>query len=202
MARTARLLLKNVYFHVMSRGHHGQKIFFNDADYHRYLYLIKKYKIKFQINLFGFCLMPNHTHLIVRPKEAASLSLFMKGLNQSYAQYFNFKYGKKGYLWQARFKSMVITEENYLVRCIEYVEFNPIRAKLTILPKEYPWCSYKQRLSGQFDDFLNPIMPLGDVPFSQRSGPRQHKGDRSKLVKRYVPRMKGPNRYLTKTRNR
>lgn len=161
MPRSARFLLANAYYHVVTRGNHKQKVFLNNRDYEYYLFLMKKYKLKFHISLCGYCLMPNHIHLMVRPQNSVEdLSLFMKSLSQTYAQYFNAKYAKCGHLWQSRFKSMVISDENYLLECIKYVEFNPVRAQLTQSPGEYLYSSYQNRVLGIESDILDSLADI------------------------------------------
>ena len=157
MPRGARCLAQNVFYHIISRGNQKQKTFFDKRDYRYFLALIKKYKREYEIALYGFCLMPNHVHLVLQPSLPENLSLFMKSLSQGYAQYFNFKYNKSGHLWQGRFKSMIIENENYLFDCIKYVEFNPVRAQLTSTVHDYQWSSCPKRVFGISDGMLDPI---------------------------------------------
>lgn len=101
--------------------------------------------------------MPNHVHLIIQPDEPKNLSLFMKHVNQIFAQYFNAKYKKSGHLWQSRFKSKILFDEEYLFDCIKYVEFNPIRHRVANSPADYPWSSYQVRVLEAKNEFLDPI---------------------------------------------
>jgi len=92
--------------------------------------------------------MPNHPHLII---SSNSLSKVMHAINFSYAQYFNYKYDKVGYLWQNRFKSYVIQKDKYLLNLVAYVEYNPVRAKIVSNPEDYKWSSYRARVLGGND---------------------------------------------------
>lgn len=159
MPRSARFLPDKVFYHVISRGNQKQKVFLHDLDYRCYLKMVRKYKKKFAVDVYGFCLMPNHVHFVLRFTESRYLSLFMQGLNQSYTIYFNAKYKKCGHLWQGRFKSMIISNEGYLLDCVEYVEFNPVRAELVKSASEYPWSSYRYRILDTKDH-------ISDLPFS------------------------------------
>lgn len=85
-------------------------------------------------------------HIIGELEEKGNLAKFMHGPNRSYTAYFNKKYNKVGHLWQGRFKSKVITKDNYLFDCIGYVEFNPVRAGIVNMALEYEWSSYKERV--------------------------------------------------------
>jgi len=146
MARKARLILDDACYHVMARGNQKQKTFVEKSDFMKYLELLRHYKREFKFRLYGYCLMPNHIHLILQINDGAQLGKIMQGLNQTYTILFNAKYAKVGHLWQGRYKSMVIQNNKYLLECIEYVELNPIRAELCKSPFHYPWSSWQERL--------------------------------------------------------
>jgi putative transposase len=154
-----RLLIKNACYHITVRGNQRQKVFFDEKDYKRYLLILRKFKRKFGFLLYGYCLMPNHIHLIGNPKLCANMAKFMQGLSRAYTAYFNKRYKKVGHLWQGRFKSKVIVKDNYLINCIHYVEFNPVRAKIVNSAGESPWSSYQERLLGKnsFIQLLNQL---------------------------------------------
>jgi REP element-mobilizing transposase RayT len=149
MPREARLLIENGCYHIITRGIRKTETFFDNSDYKKYLDLLKKCKERFSCKLYGWSLMPNHPHLII---STNSLSKAMHSLNLSYAQYFNYKYSKNGYVWQNRFKSYVVQEDKYLLNLISYVEYNPVRAKIVSNPEDYRWSSYRARVLG-FDEF-------------------------------------------------
>ncbi len=155
MPRDARLLLENVCYHVIARGNQKQRVFIEEEDYKRYLRLIEKYKIRYRFGLYGYCLMPNHIHLILDPREPRDLTKAMQGLNLSYSIWFNSKYEKVGHLWQDRFKSMIIQKDEYLIACINYIEANPARGNIVAEPLEYRWSSYKTRFLGIKDGLLD-----------------------------------------------
>ena len=146
MPRSARVLLDNACYHIIARGNQKQVVFFEEVDYEKYLQLLRKYKLKYRFKLYGYCLMNNHTHMIIDPKEPREISKIIQGLNLSYSIWFNTKYDKVGHLWQDRFKSMVIQKDEYLISCINYIEANPVRGNMVNNPLEYPWSSYKERV--------------------------------------------------------
>ena len=117
MPRTARLILTEACYHVIARGNEKKAIFQNDKDYEKYLGLVLKYKRKYDIKIYGWCIMNNHPHMIV---DTSYLSKAMHGINMSYAKYFRYKYGNTGHVWQDRFKSYVIEKDQYLINCISY----------------------------------------------------------------------------------
>jgi len=146
MPRGARIILKNVYYHIINRGNQKQNIFIEDSDFQRYLQLLKHYKKKYSFKLFGYCLMPNHVHIILEPKQPDNLARLIQGLTQTYTAWFNKKYNKVGHLWQGRFKSRIIQKDNYFLDCIYYLEANPVRAGLVLSPINYLWSSYRDRV--------------------------------------------------------
>jgi putative transposase len=107
---------------------------------------LRRYKKKYGILLYGFCLMPNHIHIVGEPKKPKSLSKFMHGFLRSYTAHFNNRYEKVGHLWQGRFKSKIIVKDRYLLDCINYVELNPVRAGLVKAPLDYNWSSHRERV--------------------------------------------------------
>lgn len=146
MPNGPRLIIDGACYHLIIRGNQKQKVFISDDDYYLYLNKLKKYKKRFKFNLYGYCLIPNHIHLIGELNGGNnSLSKFMQGLNRSYTAYFNNTYEKVGHLWQGRFKSKVVTKDKYLIDCINYIELNPVRAGIVKAPHEYKWSSYSER---------------------------------------------------------
>jgi putative transposase len=169
MARSARTILDNAIYHIMARGNQKQTTFFEEEDFLTYLDFLKHYKKKFNFSLYGYCLMPNHVHLIMEIIDGQELAKIMQGMNQSYAVWFNDKYAKVGHLWQGRYKSKIITKDKYLFDCIIYVELNPVRANICPTPAEYPWTSWKTRVGHQKNVLLdNPL--ISGTPSSSNQG--------------------------------
>lgn len=81
----------------------------------------------------------------------------MQGLSLSYALWFNKKYNKVGHLWQNRYKSLVIHSDRYLLDCIQYIEFNPLKDRLAKEISDYKWTSYHARVLGGSDPLLDPL---------------------------------------------
>ena len=148
MPKMPRILLEGACYHIITRGNQRQRIFVNESDYLQYLQRVKYYKIKFKFRLYGYCLMPNHVHLLGEIEKPCELSKFMQGINRSYTAYVNKRYKKIGHLWQGRFKSKVILKDKYLLDCITYIETNPIRANMVDSIKDYRYSSYIERNLG------------------------------------------------------
>lgn len=148
MPRTPRLLLSQSYYHVMTRGNNRHKVFITDEDYHYYLDLIIRFKADHPFDLFHYCLMPNHVHLLIKTNVSSDFSVFMKRLNLAYFHHYNKKYGWIGHFWQDRFKSQPIGKDEYFIQCGKYIELNPVRKKLVSLPEDYVWSSYRYYVKG------------------------------------------------------
>ncbi|PIU41760.1 MAG: hypothetical protein COS99_03830 [Candidatus Omnitrophica bacterium CG07_land_8_20_14_0_80_42_15] len=149
MPNGPRLLLENVCYHIITRGNQRQLVFKDLKDYQEYLDRLRKYKKKYDFLLYGYCLMPNHVHMVGEITPASNLSAFMRALLRSYTAYFNRKYKKEGHLWQGRFKSKIIIKDRYLFDCINYIEANPIKANMVNNIHEYKWSSYSERVLGE-----------------------------------------------------
>lgn len=155
MTRSSRPLMHNASYHVITRGIHRDDIFLCDEDFKKYLFYLWKYKTKYTANIYAYCLMSNHVHLLVDPEAPLYLRKIMHGLNLSYASYFNAKYKKCGHLWQNRYKSFIVQKDEYLLNAISYIEYNPVRAKICTRGEDYHWSSYRSRVFGENNKVLD-----------------------------------------------
>jgi len=158
MARLARLVIPGLPHHVTQRGNRRQETFFNDGDYAAYLELMAEWCREEGVEIWSYCLMPNHVHLIAVPKAADGLRRAIGEAHRRYTRRINFREKWRGYLWQGRFASFIM-DEAYLLAAARYVELNPVRAKLVHRARDWPWSSAKAHLSGR-DDRLVKVAPL------------------------------------------
>jgi len=158
MARLARLVVPGMPHHVTQRGNRRQQTFFNDADYAAYLELMGAWCRERGVEIWGYCLMPNHVHLIAVPSTEDGLRWAIGAAHQRYTRRINFREKWRGYLWQGRFASFVM-DEPYLLAAARYVELNPVRARLVERASDWPWRSARAHLSGR-DDRLVKVAPL------------------------------------------
>lgn len=154
MSRLPRLLLLKTYYHIITRGNNQNVVFKTDLDYYYYLKLMRKYKEELLFDLYHYCLMPNHVHLLVQTKDASNFSLFMKKINLAYFHYYHNKYGWVGHFWQGRFRSQPIGKDDYFIQCGKYIELNPVRAGIAKKPEEYDFSSYNHYVLGRRNDLL------------------------------------------------
>jgi putative transposase len=158
MARLARLVVPGMPHHVTQRGNRRQQTFFNDGDYAAYLELMGEWCREKGVEIWSYCLMPNHVHLIAVPSAEDGLRRAIGSAHERYTRRINFREKWRGYLWQGRFASFVM-DEPYLVAAARYVELNPVRAKLVPSPAAWPWSSARAHLSGR-NDCLVKVAPL------------------------------------------
>lgn len=159
MPRIFRVLPEEGALHILTRGNNRQSVFEDDTDYKTYLNFLKTYKQQNNILLYHYCIMPNHAHLIVGLTPKSNLAKFMKQINLAYLYHYKKKYNYYGHLWQGRYKSLIISRDEYLIACGRYIELNPIKARLVKQPKEYIWSSYNAYAYGARDALVdyNPI---------------------------------------------
>ncbi|MGH4123072.1 MAG: transposase [Clostridium sp.] len=124
MARKARLKSNDSIFHIMCKSISEVDLFRDDEDKQMYLCLVKKYKNLHHVKIYGYCLMDNHSHLLI-DANGADISKVMHGINFSYARYFNRKYKREGHLFKDRFKSKIVNSERYLRTVSLYIHNNP-----------------------------------------------------------------------------
>ena len=147
MPRRPRIIIPNIPVHIIQRGNNKQACFFADEDYLLYLEWLKEYAQRSRCEIHSYVLMTNHVHLLLTPKKIHSTGDLMKRLGQRYVQYINRTYNRSGTLWEGRFRSSIIQQEEYLFTCKRYIEMNPVRAEMVDHPGEYLWSSY--RVNGQ-----------------------------------------------------
>ncbi len=150
MPRIARLKSRSGIYHIMQRGANRQEIFHDDEDCLNYLDVLLKYKLKTELKVYGWCLMSNHVHLLLREGNE-DISITMKRIGVSFVQYYNSKYGTTGHLFQDRFKSENIEKRQSLLNVIRYIHQNPLKAGIVKQVDEWRWSSCRQYYSSHDD---------------------------------------------------
>jgi putative transposase len=131
-------------YHVLNRGNGRQEVFHREDDYAGFVELIKKAKRRYAVKLFGYCLMPNHYHMVVMIEEAEELSRWMQWLMTSHVRRYHREHESNGHVWQGRYKSFVIESDDHLLTVMRYVEGNPVRAGLAGSAIEWRWSSHAE----------------------------------------------------------
>ena len=167
MPRIARTIPDEGVLHVIANRNNNRKLFRKEKDYNFLLRLIYEYKTRYLCSVYHYALMSTHVHLIIEIAEKARISKMMHGVCMRYASYYNKKYGLKGHFWQDRFKSPIIADDEYLLRCGLYIEKNPVEAGIINKPEDYKWSSYNFYAFGEKNDILT-VSPfykgLGESP--------------------------------------
>ena len=144
----ARVVAPGVPHHVTQRGNYRQGVFRSDEDRRVYLKLLAHYGALHDLALWGYCLMPNHVHLIVVPKREDSLARVIGPAHWRYAQYVHVRHDLVGHLWQNRFFSCPLGP-GHTIRAMRYVERNPVRAGMAEDPCGYAWSSARAHVHGE-----------------------------------------------------
>ncbi len=147
MARKPRITVVGQPHHVIQRGNRRQRVFFSDEDKRTYLGILKLQAKLFQLQIWAYCLMDNHVHLIAVPMAEESLIRAIGETHQLYTRMINFREGWRGYLWQGRFKSAPM-DAKYVYAAVRYVERNPVRAGLVQKAEQYLWSSAQAHVQG------------------------------------------------------
>ena len=204
--RKPRLHYHGAMYHVITRGNSRQQIFSEQDDYKIFLEYLRTLKERKPFELYAFCLMPNHVHLLIEVKKEP-LSVIMQRLLTGYTRYFNMKNKKRGHLFQGRYKAILCEKDSYLLELVRYIHLNPVRAKIVKKPSQWEWsghgsllgtvknelideedmlklfCSEKNKARSLYEEFIRDGVALG------------HRGD-------YYPREKVPylgnDRYIEK----
>jgi putative transposase len=128
-------------YHVLSRGNNGQTVFHKPDDYEAFLKAIAHACVEVPMRVLGYCLMPNHFHLVVWPEGDGDLSRWMHWLLNTHVRRYHRHHERTGHVWQGRFKSFPIQSDEHLLTVLRYVERNPARAKLVRRAELYRWSS-------------------------------------------------------------
>jgi putative transposase len=157
MARLARVIIPGIPHHITQRGNRKLETFFCDEDYRVYIGLMAEWCSRQGVEIWAYCLMTNHVHLIAVPSSENGLRRAIGEAHRRYSRRVNFREGWRGHLWQGRFASFPM-DEQYLLRAVRYVELNPVRAGLVKVAGDYPWSSAAAHISG-CDDRLVKTSP-------------------------------------------
>lgn len=153
MARKPREYSEKGIYHVILRGNNQQNLFLYDHDRIFFLNRLFRYSKELEIDIYAYCLMSNHVHILIG-KAAVKVSLFVQKLANSYVYYFNRKYERTGHLFQGRFKSETVEDEEYFKTVYRYIIQNSEKAELGSY-SEYRWNSYRHIVKSEIQKKVN-----------------------------------------------
>jgi len=160
MTRLPRLVLPGYPYHVTQRGNRRQQTFFEEGDYALYRDLLAEAADKAGAEIWCYCLMPSHVHIVVVPADEDGLRRTFADAHRRYTGFINARSRWTGHLWQGRFGAVVMDEE-HLGHAMRYVSLNPVRARLAERPEDWPWSSVRAHFAGK-DDSLVRVAPALD----------------------------------------
>jgi len=149
MPRQEREKSSSGIYHVMLRGINRQDLFEDNADRQRFIDTLGHYKTISGFSLYGYCLMSNHVHLLVKEADE-SISAGIKRISSSFVYWYNQKYSRCGHLFQERYKSEPVESEDYFLTVLRYIHQNPVKAGIVKDLFEYKWSSYQEYMGSPY----------------------------------------------------
>jgi putative transposase len=162
MPRPLRPIADGLIYHVINRGNNRQKVFRKGADFLAFLKALFDLKERKPFELYGYCLLDNHFHLLLRP-EGDTISRIVQSLLVSHTQRYHKHYRSGGHVWQGRFKSPVIQGDEHLLNVLRYIEANPLRAGVVTRAERYPWSSYRAHGLGEANELVDSLLTYEEL---------------------------------------
>lgn len=162
MPRQPRSIILSNFIHIMVQGINKEYIFSSSKEKNKYLNLIKEKVNDFKIIIIAYCIMDNHTHLLLNSTSISEISNLMLRINTSYAKWYNLNNQRVGYVFRDRFLSEPITDYKYLYNCISYIHNNPVKANIVVSPNSYYYSSYNdyKNQTGIFNSNILNLLSL------------------------------------------
>jgi putative transposase len=157
MPRTARASQGGYCYHALNRGNGRRTVFHKDGDFKAFCKLLGEAVQRANMRLLAYCVMPNHFHLALWPREDGDLSAFMMWLLTAHVRRYHQHYHSSGHVWQGRFRAFPIQEDDHLLTVLRYIERNPVRAGLVERAQDWPWSSATAMTTFQPDRDPGPV---------------------------------------------
>jgi len=158
MARLARVVIPGIAHHVTQRGNGRARTFFSNADYVLYRDLLAEQCRRADVEVWAWCLMPNHVHLVLVPSDSDGLRRALAAVHRRYAGVIHARRRRSGHFWQGRFGAVAM-DEDHLAAAMRYVSLNPVRARLVARAQDWRWSSTRAHLTGK-DDGITARAPI------------------------------------------
>jgi len=141
--RSARKKSNTGIYHIVLRGINKQNVFLDNEDSSAYLHTLAKFREQSGYEIYAYCLMSNHIHLLMK-EGSESLSIAFRRIGASFVYWYNHKYDRVGHLFQDRFISEAVETDSYLLTVMRYIHQNPLQAGMIKALDEYKWSSYSE----------------------------------------------------------
>jgi putative transposase len=155
MGRLPRALDHGLIYHALNRGNNRVDVFAEAEDYEAFLLAMGQTQARYPFKLFGYCLMTNHFHLLLQPASGQSISRILQSLTVAHTWRHHKRQRSSGHVWEGRFKSSVVQDDEHLLVVLRYIEANPLRAAMVADPGEHRWSSFQNHGLGQEDALLS-----------------------------------------------
>ena len=175
MPRPARPLVDHGCYHIIARGNNRQWLFTTPAAFRQFLQLITVAKTRYPAQLYHYCLMSNHIHLLLEIAVGTQLPTFMQAVLHGFSRWYRHRQPYVGHVWQGRYKSPLVARESYYLEAGRYIERNPLRAGLVQELRAYPWSSYASYAHGARDPLVDEdpyYARLGRTPSERQAAYR------------------------------
>ncbi len=157
MPRPLRPIADGLIYHVINRGNNRQAVFRKAGDFQAFLDALANLKERKPFDLFGYCLLKNHFHLLIRPLET-TISRLVQSLLVSHTQRYHKHHHSGGHVWQGRFKSPIVQDDEHVLTVLRYIEANPLRAGIVADAGDYRWSSYRVHGLGETSELVSPLV--------------------------------------------
>lgn len=157
MPRKPRVISSTNIYHIILRSINQHIIFEEEADFHKFLFILSDCKSNYDIDIYAYCLMDNHIHLLLN-SSLSTLSSFFQSLGSRFVRWYNSKYSRSGHLFQERYHSIPVESNSQYLSTITYIHNNPVKASVCRYPSEYRWSS--------FNAFYGEKNPLINISYS------------------------------------
>jgi putative transposase len=157
MPRLPRPIADGLLYHALNRGNNRAAVFFSPNDFLTFLKSLAQTQQRYPFLLHGYCLMTNHFHLLLTPQPASDISRILQSLTVAHTWHYHKAHTSSGHVWQGRFKSPVIEDDDHALVVLRYIEANPLRAGMVRDLASYPWSSYGYHGLGRAEPLLTPL---------------------------------------------
>jgi putative transposase len=161
--------------HVVQRGNDRQPCFRHVDDFNEYLARLALASKKYDVAVHAYVLMPNHVHLLATPAAMDGVARVMQAVGSAYVRSFNARHARTGTLWDSRYFSSVVGEDDYFWNCQRYIELNPVRAAIVARPESYRWSSHMRNAFGHPDRVVTPHHMYVALARQARDAPKAYR---------------------------
>jgi putative transposase len=146
MPRANRYITAGSIYHVTHRCHDREFLFKFARERNGYRSLLREHLHDSDVSLLAYCITSNHVHLLMNVGAKESLSALMQLVAGEFAQNFNRRKKRSGAFWGDRFHATLVDSDEYLLRCMRYIDLNMVRAGVVDHPEDWDWCGYRELL--------------------------------------------------------